>query len=344
MGTVSDVVREARSHLGYTESPPGSNRTRFGQWAGRDGEPWCGMFVDFVFDRAGVKLPGAQIWTPGGAASFKRDGRWRKRPRRGDVVYMDFNGDGVIQHVGIVVSAKEWKTKGNVFTIEGNTSGGIVGSQDNGGMVARRIRNRRQIVGFGRPRYGRRPRNRRVLATSKGGRVRVVRRQKGGGFTFDQRKATGPWMSGQEAGRAARWARSRGCTAEEYGRKAKYPFLLLNPATKWPTDKRLLRQLNKLARRLERRIEIRSGLRTRAQQEELYRRFRAGLGPLAAVPGTSLHETGRAADCGVITAGGYLSIGNHGRAYQLMPRFGLCLPVASEAWHVQVGDDMRYPG
>ncbi len=39
-----------------------------------------------------------------------------------------------------------------------------------------------------------------------------------------------------------------------------------------------------------------SGYRTYAQQAELYREYLAGTGPLAAPPGTSAHETGRALD------------------------------------------------
>ncbi len=39
-----------------------------------------------------------------------------------------------------------------------------------------------------------------------------------------------------------------------------------------------------------------SGYRTYAQQAELYRRYQLGLGPVAAPPGTSAHELGRALD------------------------------------------------
>lgn len=43
-------------------------------------------------------------------------------------------------------------------------------------------------------------------------------------------------------------------------------------------------------------LHIRSGLRTRAEQERLYRLYKSGRGNLAAKPGTSRHETGRAID------------------------------------------------
>lgn len=45
-------------------------------------------------------------------------------------------------------------------------------------------------------------------------------------------------------------------------------------------------------------IKINEGGRTRARQQELYSLYRAGRGNLAARPGTSLHESGRALDLG----------------------------------------------
>lgn len=45
-------------------------------------------------------------------------------------------------------------------------------------------------------------------------------------------------------------------------------------------------------------IKINEGGRTRARQQELYNLYRAGKGNLAAKPGTSLHESGRALDLG----------------------------------------------
>lgn len=50
--------------------------------------------------------------------------------------------------------------------------------------------------------------------------------------------------------------------------------------------------------RFGRNIPINEGGRTRARQQELYNLYRAGRGNLAARPGTSLHESGRALDLG----------------------------------------------
>jgi hypothetical protein len=70
-----------------------------------------------------------------------------------------------------------------------------------------------------------------------------------------------------------------------------------------------------------------SGYRTYAQQAELYRQYLAGTGPLAARPGTSAHETGRALD--VSTPGGRQAVDLLGA------RFGWRkIEAPSEWWHV----------
>ena len=43
--TAEKVLAVARGELGNTESPAGSNRTKYGKWFGLDGYAWCMMFV-----------------------------------------------------------------------------------------------------------------------------------------------------------------------------------------------------------------------------------------------------------------------------------------------------------
>ena len=57
MGTVSELLRIAQQELGNTESPAGSNRTKYGKWMGLDGQPWCMSFVQWCFSQVGVALP-----------------------------------------------------------------------------------------------------------------------------------------------------------------------------------------------------------------------------------------------------------------------------------------------
>jgi peptidoglycan hydrolase-like protein with peptidoglycan-binding domain len=68
----------------------------------------------------------------------------------GDVVFFDWQGDRVADHVGLVEQVGD----GVVTTIEGNTSRDERGSQSNGGGVFRRVRPLRTVRGFGRPAYG----------------------------------------------------------------------------------------------------------------------------------------------------------------------------------------------
>jgi hypothetical protein len=69
--------------------------------------------------------------------------------RAGDIVLLNFYGGTEADHCGLV------EKKGTVclYTIEGNTTPGMEGSQDNGGSVAQKMRYPRQIVAVCRPQY-----------------------------------------------------------------------------------------------------------------------------------------------------------------------------------------------
>lgn len=146
--TKDKVLARARSQLGITESPMGSNRTKYTSWYGMVG-PWCAMFVSWVFHQEGLPLPATTslgfAYTPSGAAWFKKQDRWTTKPAPGHVVFFDFIGR--ISHVGIVESVR---SDGSIVCIEGNTdeAGGRTG-----GKVMRKVR-RSRIVGYGIPRYG----------------------------------------------------------------------------------------------------------------------------------------------------------------------------------------------
>lgn len=145
------ILIEAAKEIGYTESPPGSNKTKFAQEAGHvNGYAWCATFVVAMARRVGIKLPSESAYTPSMANGFKPLNRL---PQAGDLAFFDFPADGVnrIQHVGIVESIDF--RRGQVTCIEGNTSSGEIGSQSNGGGVYRRTRPFSHVVGFGRPNY-----------------------------------------------------------------------------------------------------------------------------------------------------------------------------------------------
>ena len=146
-GTAAALIEIALVEVGTVET--GNNLTKYGKFTKADGLPWCGSFVNWCANEAGVKI-GSMVSTAAGAARMKDLGRWHTDPKLGDLCFMDFPHDGVdrISHIGIVVSIG----KSSVWCIEGNTSGS--GNQRNGGMVMLKQRFLgKEIVGFGRPKF-----------------------------------------------------------------------------------------------------------------------------------------------------------------------------------------------
>ena len=156
MATADDVLNQARSHIGYTEGP--NNATVFGDRTGYPNQAWCGSFVNVCMIDGGQHGEPSVIYTPSGAAAYRRLGgnRWVERNapvQPGDIVFYDWGGStnvGATDHVGLVEAVLPG---GQLQTIEGNTSPGAGGSQSNGDGVYRRVRNRNNVVGFGRPAY-----------------------------------------------------------------------------------------------------------------------------------------------------------------------------------------------
>jgi hypothetical protein len=149
MATVEQFLASLRRHVGEKES--GSNRNPFSAALGRPPEAWCADFVVACAREVGLKLPSESAYTPTMADAFKLAGRWFHDPQPGDLGFVDFPNDNTngIQHV-LVVTGTDGS---NVRTVEGNTSSGQRGSQDNGEGVYERLRPRKWIVGFGRPAF-----------------------------------------------------------------------------------------------------------------------------------------------------------------------------------------------
>lgn len=165
-GTAERLIEVARQELGTVEGPK-DNETKYGAFMKANFQPWCGSFVNWCANEAGVKIPNT-VYTPSGAAAFKKAKSWTDAdiadPEPGDIAYFDFPSDGVdrISHVGIVIKNNG---DGTVWCIEGNTSSDDKGSQRNGGEVCRKLRAYKKnkktpyiaIVGFGRPKFGSAP-------------------------------------------------------------------------------------------------------------------------------------------------------------------------------------------
>ena len=136
---MSNIVAIAEKEIGYTETPTNSNKTKYGKWFGFDGVAWCGMFVSWCYDKAGLPL-GNVGFSKGFAgcqtavAHYKNKNKVTNNPIAGDIVFFDWNNDGRYDHTGIFVKDIDGKS---FETIEGNTS---LTNQSNGGQVMRRKR------------------------------------------------------------------------------------------------------------------------------------------------------------------------------------------------------------
>lgn len=154
MATAKELLAIARKQLGVSECPPDSNNVRYNTWYyGREvmgsAYPWYMAFVQWVFAQAGVKLPMRTASCGQLMNAAKAAGCWVTSAfLPGDVVICDFPGGAAADHCGIV--EMELPDYG-VQAIEGNTSQS--GSQSNGGMVCRKNRPSKYIVGAVRPKF-----------------------------------------------------------------------------------------------------------------------------------------------------------------------------------------------
>lgn len=92
-------------------------------------------------------------------------------------------------------------------------------------------------------------------------------------------------------------------------------------------NKRFLDMLSRFNAAAGGRYSVNSGYRSNAHQRVLYNRYLAGRGPVAAKPGSSMHNRGLAADLAPSNARDV-----HGG---LAKQFGLVFTVPSESWHIE---------
>jgi hypothetical protein len=165
--TVEQVLRIARGEIGYREGSRNDNK--YGRWYGVNFQPWCAIFVSWVFAKAGQPLRGSwrdpSTWiqtvkgfsyTPFGARWFKVRRRWGLRPRPGAIVFFYWPSMGRVAHVGIVESVS---SDGRFMTtIEGNTNNS--GSREGVGVFRMKRSTRLRVdggyvEGFGYPTFAR---------------------------------------------------------------------------------------------------------------------------------------------------------------------------------------------
>lgn len=139
-GTRALLLEVIQKEVGTIEGPK-DNETKYGAFTKANFLPWCGSFVMWSANQAGVKVPNT-VYTPAGVAAFKKANKWvpvkGNKPQPGWVVYFDFPGGRDIDHVGWVLKDNG---DGTAWCIEGNTSAdGKKGSQSNGGECAKKLR------------------------------------------------------------------------------------------------------------------------------------------------------------------------------------------------------------
>lgn len=110
-------IEIAQAEVGYEGGP--NEGSKYGDWYGMPNAPWCAMFVSFCLRGAGINSPYFS-YCPDGVNQFRSAGLFDtdwSTARPGDVVFYDWNADGVASHTGLVESID---ADGTVHTIEGN--------------------------------------------------------------------------------------------------------------------------------------------------------------------------------------------------------------------------------
>ncbi len=143
MSDADKILAEARKHLGMSGRPNPPSRWYAGvvKDNGFLSAAWCDMFVSWVANNTGLAAAvGRFAYCPSHINWFKKRGQWGTAPKKGAIVFFDWEGDGVSDHVGIVEAVN---SDGTITTLEGNTSN----------AVKRKIRSRSVISGYGYPAY-----------------------------------------------------------------------------------------------------------------------------------------------------------------------------------------------
>ncbi len=135
-----DVIAIAETQLGYAESTrnyavweDGTTHgyTRYGDWYGSPYGDWCAMFASFCIHYAGVEdMPlnwGCRTWI----ADLEPFDRYRPAqgeepysPEVGDLIFYDWEGDGLSDHVGLVAERipETADAPARLAAIEGNSA------------------------------------------------------------------------------------------------------------------------------------------------------------------------------------------------------------------------------
>ncbi len=156
MADSKTIVNKALSYVGTFDGGNNNvifNTDYYGTAVSGAAYPWCCAFVWDIFRMCGASglfydgqktayCPTVLNWgRQKGLTVGKNEGK------NGDLVLFDWNGDGIADHIGFIISKN---ADGSYLTVEGNTSDS---NYSNGGYVLRRTRYISQIIGIVRPKY-----------------------------------------------------------------------------------------------------------------------------------------------------------------------------------------------
>lgn len=156
------IVEIAMQQIGTKESPAASNKQKYGEWYGMNGQKWCAIFVSWVYWTAGSLINIAKVTgfmenkgfhhCESAYQYWKRTNKLTTDPRPGDIILYDWEKgkpeetpqEKLSDHVGIFVKWIDIKL-GTFEAIEGNTASG---NDSDGGEVEHRKRNVKFIKAF----------------------------------------------------------------------------------------------------------------------------------------------------------------------------------------------------
>ena len=111
MSTALDVLNVARSQLGFHAGAQDENP--YGDWYGIPNAPYCAMGISWCFAQVGLshliaaQTPKGFAYNPAALPWFQRQGlvvnKYQGQP--GDLVFYDWNSDGVVDHVELLEAA-----------------------------------------------------------------------------------------------------------------------------------------------------------------------------------------------------------------------------------------------
>lgn len=151
-GDVKGLISIARSTIGTTESPPGTNMTKFHKDMGYGACYWCALWIMWCFKKAGIAQPQITASCQNTFNNYSKLGRVSStEPKVGSLCFFQYSRNNQLNHIGIVIGFDDQY----ITTIEANTSSSNKGDQSNGGGVfeKRHSRSAKEVRWFAYPIY-----------------------------------------------------------------------------------------------------------------------------------------------------------------------------------------------